>query len=1109
MLQKFLFVGLGGSGGKTLRFLYEDLRRRLDAVRWEGEMPRAWQFLHIDVPVTADGISPDLPAQLSRRSYVGLAPYGMSYADLDDMLGRQGPDVVEYASAWRPRADRVGIVPAIGAGQFRAVGRAIVASSLSQVILKVRSAVDALRDVAIDEELSRAAMLLTGSGQISEHAPQVVLVSSVAGGSGAGSVLDVADVLRHLADPWGGESAALLYLPDVFADVPDAQRSGVSANALATLSELMNGFWSTGECPEWEGRFPLLEANGLMPEAGPKRGPRYSFLVGRSNGAIRYASQNEVYRSVAQSLASWMTNGDVQDQMHTALQGNWAQTATAREDLTRLTAGTGREVPFSAMGFASIGLGRERFARYAAQRLAAHAVDHLLRAHHTEDVRDDRLTPEEAAAQRASSVRHQFLEQCRLKELGPADNQIIDALRGGTGKAARRDHLQQLRSALAVEAVGGGQHEVEASIVLQRTLRSYREQEPRVVGDLFEADAARAREWSDQLQDRVVTAAAGMLGQEGARVTELVISETAQELRRAVAPELRHEAQSARAFAVQNDERVRGRFAGISGKIRAGANPAVGGAIDECVDSAYAQAEARMLDLAAVLCLDLADNLLTPLVESLTDARRALEVEDEGTPENPSQVKGWSRGPVPRDVKPAQNEILLEETADYPEEFLARVRATVGLPDPHGALQLAVRQVIAGENPMEPERPAEALDRLRSWVPGDPSLSITRPPTRAGFRLELRADRILRRARAWIYTPGTAIASHISEPLKTYLDPASVDPQAHAERLERFRVGLEQALKASRPLVQLDPGREVLIHKQSAGVNEVMSRFPFHDEHVARRVVVEVLHTHAEDQLAGLFDDSESSAIEITTFLNGQCQPAAIQSLFDPIKVEWSRRSGLPNQAGFWDRRRSRPLTEFVPMPPDVLLATVRGWHVARLLNWIKVEDLNRAPVRIWTERGWAEFPQPLLGPPLREHAALLPALLESFALTLLDEPEQSMRPYWQLQVLGAQDPQHSDADDRARLALSHWVKAGQTQQNAPSPRFKVAASASRNDRVDAILAEIDRYAAHYRELSEQRALNGEPMPAAWELRAVLRRAMSELRIEVDTLRASESDGLW
>lgn len=1117
MLQKFLFVGLGGSGGKTLRFLHEDLSRRLDAIRWDGGMPKAWQFLHIDVPVTADGVSPDLPAQLSRRSYVGLAPYGMSYMDLDEQLVRKGPEVLDYAAAWRPRADRVGIQPAIGAGQFRAVGRAITAASLHIIAEKLRQSVDTLKDNGIVAELSRLSLELTGDTDVSVTAPQIVLVSSIAGGSGAGSVLDVADVLRHTADPWGNDAVAFLYLPDVFADVPDAQRTGVSANALATISELMNAYWATGEA-DWEGEFPLLKASGVNPDAGAKRGPRYPFLVGRSNGDIRYATQNEVYKAVAKSLASWMTNKQVQDQMSTAVLGNWANTAELREDGTRLAAGPGRESPFSAMGFASVGLGRERFAQYSEQRLAGHAVDHLLRAHHTQDVRDDRMTPEEAAAQRASSVRHLFMERCGLKEVGPTDNQIIDAIRGGVGKAPRREHLQMMRGDLTQQVVGSGQFDADASLVLQNILARYREREPFIVGQIFEDDAGRARTWARDIQERVNEAVGHILGQEGARVTELVLSETINEIERVVVPELRHEAQSARGFAAQNDERVRGAFTGLSGKIKPSENPAVSAGINECIDSAYAQAEARLLDLAASLAGDFADNCLRPLVDAIAGARRSLEVEDQGTPENPSVTKAWSRGGVPRQLQPTENEILLEETDDYPAVFMSRVRATIGEPDEEGALSGAVRQVISGENPADPDVKPNVVRQPRHWVPGDPTLSISKPPTKATYSVDLRADQILRRAGDWVYATGTAMSAHVLESLKIYLSQDGIDPQTHASRLERFRVGLQQAVTASRPLIEIDPGREALVHGGASGHAEVVTPFPFPEGHPARQLVFNVLHNRPADQLSRVFDESDTSRIEITTFLAGQCQPPVIKSLYSPIKVDWTRRSGQPNQAGFWDRRRARPLTEFIPVPPDMLLEWVRGWHVARLLNWIEVKDLNRAPIRIWSSKGWRDFPCPLLGPSLQGNRAVLPAILESFPLTLLDEPEDSMPAYWQLQVLGARGYQHLEEDEEARSALENWIRTGVSLPGAPAIELEPKEDKP-NARIDAVCERLASYEETYMGVADGKKPPNDPtLLRLWELRVPLLRAIDDpperltgpgLRQRVEALREYADGNDW
>jgi len=56
MLRRFLFVGLGGSGGKTLRYLRRDLLAWLHSVGWEGDdLPVGWQMLHIDSPTQQDG----------------------------------------------------------------------------------------------------------------------------------------------------------------------------------------------------------------------------------------------------------------------------------------------------------------------------------------------------------------------------------------------------------------------------------------------------------------------------------------------------------------------------------------------------------------------------------------------------------------------------------------------------------------------------------------------------------------------------------------------------------------------------------------------------------------------------------------------------------------------------------------------------------------------------------------------------------------------------------------------------------------------------------------------------------------------------------------------
>ena len=74
MFRPFLLVGLGGSGGKTLRFVKRDVAKRLRDAGWrDGEIPEAWQFLHIDTPTIQDGMELNsIVDPLDNDEYLGL-----------------------------------------------------------------------------------------------------------------------------------------------------------------------------------------------------------------------------------------------------------------------------------------------------------------------------------------------------------------------------------------------------------------------------------------------------------------------------------------------------------------------------------------------------------------------------------------------------------------------------------------------------------------------------------------------------------------------------------------------------------------------------------------------------------------------------------------------------------------------------------------------------------------------------------------------------------------------------------------------------------------------------------------------------------------------------
>ncbi len=104
-LSPFVFIGVGGSGGKTLRVIHEVLSNTLTSIGWQGEWPKAWQFLHIEVASAPDGIEPGLPFTLPLSDFLPLTTPQSTYRAIDRAVSnthRQGLDQYLAWDSWRP-----------------------------------------------------------------------------------------------------------------------------------------------------------------------------------------------------------------------------------------------------------------------------------------------------------------------------------------------------------------------------------------------------------------------------------------------------------------------------------------------------------------------------------------------------------------------------------------------------------------------------------------------------------------------------------------------------------------------------------------------------------------------------------------------------------------------------------------------------------------------------------------------------------------------------------------------------------------------------------------------------------------------------------------------
>jgi hypothetical protein len=238
VLAPLIVVGCGGSGMLSTRFIRDEVRARLKA-RGIDKIPQAWQFIGLDTVKAQTDLH--LASPLPAQDFLSLTS-GVKYLhELEDIvksrhsLGSPGSPYRELIG-WRPDPKELPGNVELGAGQVRAVGRVLGTFSLNQNQIKSRFA------QALTAVQSGGAELATVSEQLGYVAPVgganlppiVVVIGSSAGGTGAGVMLDVVDVLKR-TDGLAVDPIIVVYGPDIFRE----STSAMAANSLLFMSEMI------------------------------------------------------------------------------------------------------------------------------------------------------------------------------------------------------------------------------------------------------------------------------------------------------------------------------------------------------------------------------------------------------------------------------------------------------------------------------------------------------------------------------------------------------------------------------------------------------------------------------------------------------------------------------------------------------------------------------------------------------------------------------------------------------------------------------------------------------------------------------------------------------
>lgn len=213
-------IGLGGTGYKTLLKLKQ---RFIDAY---GSVPPIIRFLSIDTTENAEGAGQSEPAASEARLDHNEL-YVLQVGAPSGLVNGTNPHIDEW---WPPEVPTQAIIA--GAGQVRARGRLALFAKAGEVYARIRRAVDDVRNIRNQKQMYADQFQVASRAGVEVH-----IVSSVAGGTGSGTFLDVAFMARDIigSDEQSNFTGVLL-LPGIFNRL--AGVALVKPNAYGALKEI-------------------------------------------------------------------------------------------------------------------------------------------------------------------------------------------------------------------------------------------------------------------------------------------------------------------------------------------------------------------------------------------------------------------------------------------------------------------------------------------------------------------------------------------------------------------------------------------------------------------------------------------------------------------------------------------------------------------------------------------------------------------------------------------------------------------------------------------------------------------------------------------------------
>ena len=992
VLNPYIFIGLGGSGGKTLQYLHYYLDQRLKRAGWEGGMPKAWQFLWFDVPpepeqLIGDSGIPPLPIE----NYFSFTSAQVdSLYQIDDAL-RVNDQAEKTMMGWAPSPGAGAPPIKKGAGQFRGVGRMITLSQYSDIQEKLIAAFNKINDSEVEEELKKLTAHINGKKPselqgIEVPDPTPILISSLAGGCGAGTFLDVADILKTV-DPgaaWADGSYAFLYTPDVFHKI---NADGLHPNALAAISELLSGTYSDFE--DTQSYNYLVSQLGYKPVA-TTRGPKYPILIGRSNGEIDFDEQENVYKTTSRALMGITLSTSVQQQLSNFIEANM-ESAIKSRDRTGLYDVEGKVFApkVLSLGYSSVSLGRDYFTDYCVERFTTKVLDRIAEYHITSEVLNEVKTEQQSIEELANRYFGEFISKLGLNELGEGkeNDQIIESLFPEKDrKGLTVDVVNQIQSA-ANQNVDSGP--VEGAEWFQR----YKNATPSKLR-IFEEEARskiieNTRKWTSKIESNILAVISSFLGRVGGQVTSKMIELLIEELSK-IQEELEFEAgEKQRAYNAW-EQAYSATLSGQSGKFDATdeifkdvkknlANKLIG----------FPDYEVRVI--AQDLVEDIRVNLVSKVqihVEELTfnstrDGRKRFNADSWASEQNnPSRLHG------------ADNEFFVDDPNKFPEVYEDYLIQNAG-DDADGKLGAAENLSIEEYLSEFTKGVGVLINSDTPWSPINQEFrsNFNDLPSSGSYISVSNPVKFIERTRTWFEQKENIFKNYLNESLTDYLLAKGKNDSERLSRSDDLASKISSALDTSKPLIKIFNNGSQLVHEDTVDLDKYKNFFtqlPIKGDKL--NAIQEATLKIYQQKMSAVFLESANkeetffqdqnasiNQIEFFSILEQPMQPFVFESLFRDVVKSWGEKNtSAVDITSFWKDRRTRPLSEFLPLPKEIIYGLVRGYFVSNIVG--EFEDDEDDKLGIKASVNGKDFPFPLIEV-IRKRNNLLGVLLETMPL--------------------------------------------------------------------------------------------------------------------------------